>query len=101
MHVWIVVHEKGPALVRNSTGWMTNSSKIAKTLDRKCSGEHRYSRTSAEGQTNMNKTRFATCERSPIRLVNAVLRALRQKLRERFQLRAPWKLEWTKCVFPT
>ena len=92
MHVWIVVHEKGPALVRNSTGWMTNSSKIPKTLDRKCSGEHRYSRTSVEGQT---------CERSPIRLVNALLRALRQKLRERFQLRAPWKLEWTKCVFPT
>ena len=75
--------EKRPALVRKSTGWMTHSSKIAKTLDRKFSGGQRHCRTPAEGTTDMHKTRSTTCERYPIRLVNAVSRALRPEVRER------------------
>ena len=75
--------EKRLALVRKSTGWMTNSSKVAKTLDRKCSGEHRHDSAPAERRKHMQKIRSATRERYPIRLVNAVLRALRQEVSER------------------
>ena len=36
----------------------------------------------------MHKTRSTTCESYPIRLVNAMLRALRQEVKERYQLNA-------------
>ena len=75
--------EKGLALVCKSTGWMKNSAKIAKVLDRKCTGGHRHCNRLPAGA---HKTRAA--ERCPIRHVNAVLQASRQEVRERCQLSA-------------
>ena len=72
----------GPALFRKPTGWMTNSPKIAKAPDRRCCGGQTLQLFSA----GAHKMRVA--ERYPLRLVNAVLRALRREVRERNQLSA-------------
>ena len=63
--------------------WMTNSLKVAKALDRRCSGGHRHCNLFSAGAHKMR-----VVERYPVRLVNAVLRALRQDVKERCQKRA-------------
>ena len=55
---------------------------------RKYPGGHRRCRTPAEGMTDRHKIRSTTCERYPIRLVNALLQALRQDVSARYQLSA-------------
>ena len=74
---------EGPALVRKPKGWMTNSMKVAKALDRTCSGGHRHGNIFSGGPHTMRTT-----ERYPVRLVNAVLKSLRQEVKRRYQLGA-------------
>ena len=64
---------EGSTLVRKPTGWMTNSLKMAKALRRRCSGGHRHCNLFSGGAHTMR-----IIERYPVRLVNAVLRALRR-----------------------
>ena len=74
---------EGLALVRKPTGWMTNSMKVAKALDRRCSRGHRHCNIFCGGAHKMR-----IIERHPVRLVNAVLKALRQEVEKWYQLAA-------------
>ena len=65
---------EGSALVRKPTGWMTNLLKVAKVLER------RHCNLFSGGAHTMRNN-----ERCSVRLVNAVLRALRQEVKERHQ----------------
>ena len=71
---------EGSTLVRKPTGWMTNSLKVANALGRRGSGGHRHCNLFSGGAHTMR-----IIERHPVRLVNAVLRALRQEVKERYQ----------------
>ena len=69
------------ALVRKPTGWMTNSMKVGKVLERRCPGGHRHCNIFSGGAHTMRIT-----ERYPVRLVNVVLKAQRQEVKKRYQL---------------
>ena len=62
---------------------MTNSMKVAKALDRRCPGGHRHCNIFSGGAHTMR-----IIERYPVRLVNVVLKALRQEVKKRYQLGA-------------
>ena len=59
-------HVEGPVLIPKPTGWMANSIKVAKALDRRCSGGHRHCNIFTGGPHTM-----CIIERYPVRLVNA------------------------------
>ena len=88
MSVGAVVHRhaEGPTLVRKPTGWLTHSMEVAEALDRRCSGGHRHCNIFSGGAHTMR-----IIEPYPVRLVNAVLRALRHEVKKR----ARWKLDST------
>ena len=74
---------EGPAVVRKPTGWMTNSREVSKALDRRCSGGYRHCNIFSGGPHTMR-----IIERYSVRLVNVVLKALRQEVKKRYQLGA-------------
>ncbi|CAK0899647.1 unnamed protein product, partial [Prorocentrum cordatum] len=64
----------GPALVKEPTGWLTNSAEIARELTRRCPGCARHCQTVGLGRRGMR-----IIERYPPKLVAAVLRGLRRE----------------------
>ena len=74
------VDAEGPALIKAPTKWMTNSCHIADALSLKCTGGHRHCVMFS------NPGAWRVKERYPIKLVHAVLRALRREQIDRGML---------------
>ena len=69
----------GSALVKRPTGWMTSSMRSVAALDRKCSGNHRHCYVTSCADLSEQ----AALKRYRLRLVNSILRALRQETLDR------------------
>ena len=66
----------GPACVTRTAGWMTNSRRNVEALDCKCSEDHRH----CHMKSCAEPVRARSIERRPLRLVNTVLRSVRQEI---------------------
>ena len=66
-------------LHKKPTSWLTNSTYIAKALDKPCTGDHEHQQTIG---SHKGKSRAALAAKYPERLVRAVLKAYAQSLEE-------------------
>lgn len=67
-------------LAKKPTGWMTNSPCVAAALSRRCPNEHRRESEHHRHASLVGGGRASVTERYPVRLVTAVLRALKAEL---------------------
>ena len=80
---------EGIGYVRKQTMWLTNSKELAKTLEKKCSGMHRH--------VQLINGRAKHAQVYPPKLVSAILRGIRQELRNAGELSALSELVAGPC----
>ena len=71
---------QGVGFVRKETNWMTNSKRLAEAIEGNCDGTHRH--------VHLINGRARHAQVYPPRLVNAILKGIRQELRDMGELSA-------------